>query len=53
MPKCKDCFCCKVGYFKDRPSDYVCTGVKHPFVIKDINKECTEYPNRKEEKKNG
>lgn len=41
--KCKDCECCKKGWFKNRPDDYVCTGVKHPFVIENINRECTEY----------
>ena len=41
--KCIDCNCCKQGWFKCRPSDYVCIGVKHPFVIEDINRECTEY----------
>lgn len=44
--KCKDCECCRFGYEKHRPNDYVCTGVKHPFVIADINTECTEYPDR-------
>jgi hypothetical protein len=23
--------------------DHVCTGVKHPFIIININQECTEY----------
>ena len=45
--QCKNCDCCKLGYFKNRPNDYVCTGVKHPFVIFDINNECTEYPDCK------
>ena len=44
--KCKDCDYCKLGYFKDRPNDYVCTGVKYPFVIDNIDQECTEYPER-------
>lgn len=42
--KCKECACCRLGYFKDRPGDYVCVGVKHPFVVEDTNRECTEYP---------
>ena len=42
--KCKDCDCCKSGWFKSSPEKYVCVGVKHPFVIDDINNNCTEYP---------
>ena len=41
--KCKDCSCCTKGYFETQPNNYVCIGVKHPFVIKDINSECTQY----------
>lgn len=41
--KCKDCESCKKGWFKSSPDLYVCIGVKHPFVIEDINKECTQY----------
>ena len=41
--KCKDCRCCHKGWFKSKPDEYVCTGVKHPFVIEDINHDCTEY----------
>lgn len=48
--KCKDCDCCKQGWFSYRPKDYVCIGVKHPFVISDINHECTEYKNWNETK---
>ena len=40
---CKDCSCCKLGFFTYKPNDYVCTGVPEPFVISDINVECTEY----------
>ena len=46
--KCNDCDCCVKGYFKSKPNDYVCIGVKVPFVIKDIKKPCTEYPMLKE-----
>ena len=42
--KCRECNCCKKGYFESKPEDYVCIGVKEPFVISDINVECTEYP---------
>ena len=41
---CAECNSCKKGWFKSRPEDYVCIGVKHPFLIRDINVECTEYP---------
>lgn len=41
--KCKDCKCCHKGFFESTPEAYVCTGVKEPFVIDDINHECTEY----------
>ena len=41
--KCKECDFCRLGYFKDRPNDYVCIGVKYPFVIMDIDQKCTEY----------
>ena len=46
--KCKDCDACHKGYFKSKPDDYVCTGVCEPFVIKNINNECTEYKDLKE-----
>lgn len=41
--KCKECRCCKQGFFPSQPDAYVCTGVKMPFVISDVNVECTEY----------
>ena len=41
--KCKDCSCCRKDWFPSSPEMYVCTGVKHPFVIEDINHDCTEY----------
>ena len=43
--KCKDCPACKRGWFDYSSTDYICTGVKEPFAIKDINAECTEYLN--------
>lgn len=42
--KCKDCKCCEKGWFKSRPNEHVCIGVKVPFVIDNINAQCTEYP---------
>lgn len=42
--KCKNCKGCRKGYFKSKPEEYVCIGVLEPFVIKDINSNCTEYP---------
>lgn len=44
--KCKNCSCSKKGWFRWAPNEYVCTGVKEPFVINDYeNAECTEYKN--------
>lgn len=45
--KCKECNSCKKGWFTSRPNEYVCIGVKIPFVIADINVECTEYPEKR------
>lgn len=42
--KCRECKSCYRGYFASRPNAYVCIGVKEPFIINDINHECTEYP---------
>lgn len=47
--KCKDCDACHKGYFKSKPNDYVCTGVCKPFVISNIDNECTEYPEKNKE----
>lgn len=57
--KCRECECLhKVilsrwsgaeNRFIDKQT-YKCFGVKEPFVIDDINMECTEYPERKEKK---
>ena len=41
--KCKECYACRKGWFPSKPNDYVCTGVKEPFVIEDVNVDCTEY----------
>lgn len=46
--KCKDCDACQKGFFRSKPEAYVCTGVSEPFVIDDINVECTEYPEKNE-----
>ena len=48
--KCIECGCCTKGFFKGEPEAYACLGVKEPFVIKDVNVECTEYPEMREEK---
>lgn len=45
--KCKECNSCEKGWFASKPNEYVCIGVKHPFVISDINAECTEYPEKR------
>lgn len=41
--KCKDCSACVKGFLSSKPEAYVCTGVPEPFVISNINSECTEY----------
>jgi len=46
--KCKECTCCELGYFKSKPNKYVCIGVKTPFVIADISKQCIAYPDKRE-----
>ena len=48
--KCKECRGCKKGWFKSRPNSYVCIGVKEPFVIDNINVDCTEYSELKNKK---
>ena len=40
---CKDCTALHKRDYSDGTSEYVCFGVKNPFIIKDINRECTEY----------
>lgn len=47
--KCKDCDCCKKYSYSNGPDAYVCIGVKVPFVIEDINVDCTEYLHKKEQ----
>ena len=46
--KCKACSSCRKGYFESKPDKYVCIGVKEPFVISNIDNECTEYRDLKE-----
>ena len=46
--KCRDCEHCKLGWFAHRPSNYVCVGVKEPFIIDNINRQCTEYPEKRD-----
>lgn len=48
--KCKQCSSCIKGWFSSKPDDYVCTGVKEPFIIQDINVECTEYEEKRDNK---
>jgi len=45
--KCKDCDGCKLGYFKSKPDEHVCTATKEPFIIENVEHECTEYPERR------
>lgn len=44
--KCRDCDCCRKGWFPSKPDAYVCIGVKVPFVIGNIYSDCTEYEDR-------
>lgn len=55
--KCKDCECCHEVIFNRwshidekwiQKVGYQCWGVKEPFVIENINNECTEYEDRKD-----
>lgn len=41
--KCKECNCLYTKVYVGGTYEYWCHGVKVPFVIKDINQECTEY----------
>lgn len=47
--KCRNCSCCQRGWFPSSPKSYVCIGVKEPFIIDNINVECTEYPENRAE----
>ena len=41
--KCKDCKAAVKDFFKCEPNKYVCIGVKEPFVINNIDAECSQY----------
>jgi len=41
--KCINCNSCRLGWFPSKPDKYVCIGVKEPFVINNIEHQCTEY----------
>lgn len=45
--KCIECNACHKGWFESMPDEYVCTGVKEPFIIPDVNHECYEYPEKR------
>lgn len=45
--KCRDCEACEKGWFSSNPDEYICIGVPDPFVIDDINAECTEYEDKR------
>ena len=40
---CKNCSALHRREYSDGTFEYWCYGVKHPFVVKDINHACTEY----------
>lgn len=46
--KCKDCHSCKAKVVGDKLR-YFCNATKEPFVITDIEHECTEYPEGRDE----
>ena len=55
--KCSECSAChKVTYNRrtrhgiTQIEKYECWGVREPFEIMDVNKECTEYPEKREAK---
>lgn len=55
--KCSECSAChKVTYNRwtrdgiVQINKYMCWGVKEPFEITNINRECTEYPEKREAK---
>ena len=45
---CRECSSAKKGYFASDPNKWVCTGVKEPFIINDLDVECTEYEERRD-----
>ena len=48
--KCIECDSCVKGFFNNQPELYACIGVKHPYIIRDVNQECAEYPELRERK---
>lgn len=47
--KCKDCSSCHKGYFKSQSDEYICIGVKEPFVISNYTDAgCTVYKDKKD-----
>ena len=46
--KCSECNSCVKGFFNNQPELYACIGVKHPYIIRDVNQECAEYPELRE-----
>lgn len=56
--KCCECDACRAvtkqrwvrgeGFISYRVQE--CWGVKHPFVIQDVNQECTQYPEKRAQK---
>ena len=49
---CVNCKCCVKGYFPSKPNEYVCTGVREPFIIGNVFKECTERKHKKKKMTN-
>lgn len=47
---CRECDCSKRGYFASKPDAWVCLGVQEPFVIENMDRECTEYQHKRQQK---
>ena len=50
--KCKECDYNIKGFFKCEPDAHVCIGVPEPFIIENVDVECTEYSNKRTDSTN-
>lgn len=48
--KCRECTHARKGWYASLPDKHVCIGVSEPFVIEDINVECTQYEDLRNKK---
>lgn len=42
--RCKECSYKQKGWFKSRPNDWVCIATKEPFIVHDLEANCSQYP---------